>query len=158
RPRRSRRHSAGIVRRHRMVRSAPVRAACDRTRSRGPTADDPLCNRCRARFDAAHGRRHRRLPPRLWPQLASSPRCGGGGNRSGQRKGRCRMTTWGLLLSAVLFALGVAGLLARRNLLMILVSIEVMLNAAGLAFVAAGAAWNQADGQIMFLFILAVAA
>lgn len=68
------------------------------------------------------------------------------------------MTLWALLLSAGLFALGVVGLLARRNLLLILVSIEVMLNAAGLAFVAAGAAWNQADGQIMFLFILAMAA
>ncbi len=65
---------------------------------------------------------------------------------------------WGLVLAAALFALGLAGVLARRNLLMILISIEVMLNAAGLAFIAAGAAWNQADGQVMFLFILAVAA
>lgn len=64
----------------------------------------------------------------------------------------------GLLLAAVLFAIGVVGLLARRNLLMILVSIEVMLNAAGLAFIAAASAWNQPDGQVMFLFILAVAA
>lgn len=68
------------------------------------------------------------------------------------------MTQYGLLLAAVLFGLGLAGLLARRNLLLILVSIEVMLNAAGLAFVAAGSAWNQADGQVMFLFILTVAA
>jgi NADH-quinone oxidoreductase subunit K len=68
------------------------------------------------------------------------------------------MTHMGLLLAAVLFVLGLAGLLARRNLLMILVSIEIMLNAAGLAFIAAGAAWNQPDGQVMFLFILAVAA
>lgn len=64
----------------------------------------------------------------------------------------------GLLLAAVLFAIGVVGLIARRNLLMILVSIEVMLNAAGLAFIAAASAWNQPDGQVMFLFILAVAA
>ncbi|MGH9476640.1 MAG: NADH-quinone oxidoreductase subunit NuoK [Terriglobales bacterium] len=68
------------------------------------------------------------------------------------------MTHMGLLLAAVLFALGVVGLLARRNLLMILVSIEVMLNAAGLAFIAAASAWDQPDGQVMFLFILAVAA
>jgi NADH-quinone oxidoreductase subunit K len=68
------------------------------------------------------------------------------------------MTHMGLLLAAVLFVLGLAGLLARRNLLMILVSIEIMLNAAGLAFIAAGSAWGQADGQVMFLFILAVAA
>jgi NADH-quinone oxidoreductase subunit K len=57
-----------------------------------------------------------------------------------------------------LFALGLIGLLVRRNLLFILMSIEVMLNAAGLAFVAGGARWGQADGQVMFLFILAVAA
>lgn len=64
----------------------------------------------------------------------------------------------GLLLAAILFALGLAGLLARRNLLFILMAIEVMLNAAGLAFVVAGSRWVQADGQIMFLFILAMAA
>ena len=63
-----------------------------------------------------------------------------------------------LLLAGVLFALGMAGLLARRNVLFTLISIEVMLNAAGLAFVAAGARWGQADGQVMFIFILAMAA
>lgn len=51
-----------------------------------------------------------------------------------------------------------AGLLARRNLIFTLMSIEVMLNAAGLAFVTAGARWAQPDGQVMFLFILAMAA
>lgn len=64
----------------------------------------------------------------------------------------------GLLLAGILFALGVAGLLVRRNLLFILMSIEIMLNAAGLAFVTAGARWAQADGQVMFIFILAMAA
>jgi NADH-quinone oxidoreductase subunit K len=64
----------------------------------------------------------------------------------------------GLLLAATLFALGLAGLLARRNLIFILMAIEVMLNAAGLAFVVAGSRWVQADGQVMFLFILAMAA
>lgn len=64
----------------------------------------------------------------------------------------------GLVLAAVLFALGVAGLLARRNILFMLMSIEVMLNAAGLAFIAAGERWGQADGQVVFLFILAMAA
>jgi NADH-quinone oxidoreductase subunit K len=57
-----------------------------------------------------------------------------------------------------LFALGLIGLLVRRNLLFILMSIEVMLNASGLAFVVAGARWQQADGQVMFIFILAMAA
>ena len=46
----------------------------------------------------------------------------------------------------------------RRNLIFILMSIEIMLNAAGVAFVAAGSRWGQPDGQIMFLFILAMAA
>lgn len=63
----------------------------------------------------------------------------------------------GLLLAAILFALGLGGLLARRNLIFILMAIEVMLNAAGLAFIVAGSRWAQADGQVMFLFILAMA-
>ena len=46
----------------------------------------------------------------------------------------------------------------RRNLIFILMSIEIMLNGAGVAFVAAGSRWGQPDGQIMFLFILAMAA
>lgn len=46
----------------------------------------------------------------------------------------------------------------RRNLLFVLMSIEIMLNAAGLAFVTAGARWAEADGQVMFIFILAMAA
>jgi NADH-quinone oxidoreductase subunit K len=64
----------------------------------------------------------------------------------------------GLILAAALFAIGLAGVLIRRNILFILLSIEIMLNAAGLAFVAAGARWGQADGQVMFIFILAMAA
>lgn len=63
-----------------------------------------------------------------------------------------------LVLAALLFAMGVVGLLVRRNVLFMLLSIEIMLNAAGLAFVAAGAAWGKADGQVMFLFILTMAA
>ncbi len=64
----------------------------------------------------------------------------------------------GLLLAVILFALGLFGVLLRRNILFILLSIEIMLNAAGLAFVVAGARWSQADGQVMFIFILSVAA
>jgi len=63
-----------------------------------------------------------------------------------------------LLVAGILFALGLTGVLVRRNILFILMSIEIMLNAAGLAFVAAGARWNQPDGQVMFIFILAMAA
>ena len=64
----------------------------------------------------------------------------------------------GLLLAGILFALGLTGLLVRRNVIFILMSLEIMLNAAGLAFVVAGSRWGQADGQIVFLFILAMAA
>ncbi len=63
-----------------------------------------------------------------------------------------------LLLAGGLFVLGLAGLVARRNVLFMLLSIEIMLNAAGLALVAAGARWGQAAGQAMFLFVLAMAA
>ncbi len=65
---------------------------------------------------------------------------------------------YGLLLAAILFVLGLVGVLARRNVVFILLSLEIMLNAAGLAFVSAGARWGQADGQVMFIFILAMAA
>jgi len=64
----------------------------------------------------------------------------------------------GLILAGTLFSLGLTSLLVRRNLLFVLMSLEVMLNAAGLAFLVAGARWHQADGQVVFLFILAVAA
>ena len=63
-----------------------------------------------------------------------------------------------LIVAAVLFVLGLIGTLTRKNIIFILISVEVMLNAAGLAFVAAGAKWQQPDGQVMFLFILAMAA
>ena len=64
----------------------------------------------------------------------------------------------GLLLAGILFALGLTGLLVRRNVIFILMSLEIMLNAAGLAFVVAGSQWGQADGQIVFIFILTMAA
>src|SRR5262249_26733394 len=65
---------------------------------------------------------------------------------------------YGLMLAGTLFSLGLTSLLVRRNLIFVLMSLEVMLNAAGLAFVVAGSRWHQADGQVMFVFILAVAA
>src|SRR5262249_35318776 len=65
---------------------------------------------------------------------------------------------YGLLLAGTLFALGLIGVLARRNIVFILMSLEIMLNATGLAFVTAGARWAQADGQGMYLFILSIAA
>lgn len=64
----------------------------------------------------------------------------------------------GLILAGILFSLGVIGIIVRRNIFFVLLSIEIMFNAAGLAFVVAGQHLGQADGQIMFLFILTVAA
>jgi NADH-quinone oxidoreductase subunit K len=66
--------------------------------------------------------------------------------------------THGLIVASVLFSLGLLGVLVRRNVIFVLLSVEVMVNAAGLAFVVAGARWSQVDGQIMFLFILTMAA
>ena len=63
-----------------------------------------------------------------------------------------------LALAGLLFLLGLIGVLVRRNVMFLLMSLEVMMNAAGLAFIAAGARWADPDGQIMFMFILALAA
>jgi len=68
------------------------------------------------------------------------------------------LATHALALAVVLFGLGMVGLLVRRNILYMLLSVEIMLNAASLAFIAAGARWGQPDGQVMFLFILTLAA
>ena len=61
-----------------------------------------------------------------------------------------------LVLSAVLFCIGTAGVFVRRNLITILLSIEIMLNAVNLAFVAFGRARGGADGQIIVFFVMAV--
>ncbi len=63
-----------------------------------------------------------------------------------------------LIVAGVLFSLGAIGVVVRRNLLFVLMSIEIMLNAAGLAFVAGSALHGQPEGQIFFLFLLPVAA
>ena len=63
-----------------------------------------------------------------------------------------------LLLSAILFVIGLCGVLARRNTLFVLISLEIMLNATGLAFVAAGSQWYQADGQVMFMAVVTLGA
>lgn len=65
---------------------------------------------------------------------------------------------YGLLLAGVLFTMGLVGVMVRRNLLWMLMSLEVMMNAAALAFVVAGSRWVQADGQVMFILILTLAA
>ncbi len=63
-----------------------------------------------------------------------------------------------LILSAVLFAIGVAGVLIRRNALVIFMAIELMLNAVNLTFVAFSRFLHSMDGQITVLFVMAVAA
>ena len=65
---------------------------------------------------------------------------------------------WTLALSAVVFVLGVVGVLVRRNALVIFMSIELMLNAANLAFVAFARAMGSVDGQIFVFFVMTVAA
>lgn len=64
----------------------------------------------------------------------------------------------GLVLAAILFALGFAGLVSRRNMVFVLMSLEVMLNAAALAFIVGGTAWGQPEGQAMFLLVITLAA
>ncbi len=63
-----------------------------------------------------------------------------------------------LILSGLLFILGVACVCVRRNLLMVLIGVEVMLNAAGLAFVAGSMRWGMPDGQVFVLFLTTMAA
>lgn len=63
-----------------------------------------------------------------------------------------------LILAAILFLLGAACTVARRNLIMILIGVEVMLSASGLAFIGASMRWQLLDGQAFVIFIMAVAA
>ncbi len=66
--------------------------------------------------------------------------------------------TYYLVISAVLFAMGVLGVLIRRNPLIIFMSVELMLNAANLAFVAFTRAFNVLNGQIFVFFVMTVSA
>ena len=63
-----------------------------------------------------------------------------------------------LVLSGLLFLLGTVCAVARRNLIMILLGVEIMLNAATIAFVGAALRWHDMEGQVFVLFIFAVAA
>jgi len=63
-----------------------------------------------------------------------------------------------LVLAAVLFFTGLICTLIRQNLIMILIGVEIMLNAAGIAFVGAALRWNSMDGQAFVLFLFGVAA
>jgi NADH-quinone oxidoreductase subunit K len=63
-----------------------------------------------------------------------------------------------LILACTLFVIGFVGVIVRKNTLFMLMSLEVMLNAVGVAFIGAGSVWQQADGQVMFILILTLAA
>jgi NADH-quinone oxidoreductase subunit K len=64
----------------------------------------------------------------------------------------------GFVLVALLWAIGLVGLLSRKNTLFMLMSMEIMLNAGALAFILAGSLWQQADGQVIYILILSIAA
>lgn len=64
----------------------------------------------------------------------------------------------GFILVALLWAIGLVGLLSRKNTLFMLMSMEIMLNAGALAFILAGSLWQQADGQVIYILILSIAA
>ncbi|HSR15820.1 MAG TPA: NADH-quinone oxidoreductase subunit NuoK [Gemmatimonadales bacterium] len=65
---------------------------------------------------------------------------------------------WYMALAAVLFVIGASGILIRRNALVMFMSVELMLNAVNLSFVAAGRQLNAIDGQVAVFFVMVVAA
>ena len=66
--------------------------------------------------------------------------------------------SWYLILGAILFAIGVASFLIKRNIITIFMSIELMLNAVNLTFVAFAGHWHQVSGQVFVFFVMVVAA
>ena len=64
----------------------------------------------------------------------------------------------GLILAAILFVMGFTSIILRRNLLFMLIGLEIMINAAALALVVAGSYWGQADGQVMYILAISLAA
>lgn len=66
--------------------------------------------------------------------------------------------SWYLILSGILFALGVAGFLYRKNVITVFMSIELMLNAVNLSFVSFSYKWQRIDGHIYSFFVMVVAA
>ncbi|VDZ89972.1 NADH dehydrogenase subunit J [Lelliottia amnigena] len=81
-------------------------------------------------------------------------------DRAKKKNGGARMIplTHGLILAAILFVLGLTGLVIRRNLLFMLIGLEIMINASALAFVVAGSYWGQPDGQVMYILAISLAA
>ena len=67
-------------------------------------------------------------------------------------------TNWFVILSAFLFCIGLAGVMTRRNPLVVLLSLELMLNAGNLALLAFARMWGNGDGQIFALIVMVIAA
>jgi NADH:ubiquinone oxidoreductase subunit K len=67
-------------------------------------------------------------------------------------------TTWDLVLSAFIFCIGVAGVISRRNPLVVLLCLELMLNAANIALIGFARMWGNSDGQIFAVIVMVVAA
>ena len=67
-------------------------------------------------------------------------------------------TSWYIVLSALIFAIGLAGVMTRRNPLVVLLSLELLLNAGNLALIAFSRMWGNGDGQIFALVVMTVAA
>lgn len=65
---------------------------------------------------------------------------------------------YGLILAAILFLLGLIGVMVRRNIIFVLMCLEIMMNATALAFIFAGSRWAQPDGTIMYILVLTLAA
>jgi len=66
--------------------------------------------------------------------------------------------SWYVILGAILFAIGVAAFLIKRNIITIFMSIELMLNAVNLTFIAVASRWHQVSGQVFVFFVMVVAA
>ena len=66
--------------------------------------------------------------------------------------------SWYLILGAILFAIGVASFLIKRNIITIFMSIELMLNAVNLTFIAFASHWHVVSGQVFVFFVMVVAA
>jgi len=67
-------------------------------------------------------------------------------------------TEWYLVVSALIFSIGAAGVLTRRNPLVVLLCLELMLNAANIALIAFARMWGNSDGQIFAIIVMVVAA
>src|SRR5581483_7425749 len=151
------------------------RSSCAAAGWRGHLCPDAPIRRAprrRALRAAAAGRAPAlpRLPAALRSDVCFDPhRHHGRGGAGPARAEPGKRSTWAegavmvpiacyLVLSAVLFALGVAGFLIKRNIITIFMSIELMLNAVNLSFVAFAAQWQQLSGQVFVFFVMVVAA